>query len=115
MEPDAFEEWYAAQRRPAGEPVADLYRRGSELFLSYGCGACHTIRGTAAEGVIGPDLTHVGSRLTLAAGMFPNNRGTLAGWTSDAQHLKPDNLMPSFRIIPGPELRAMAGYLESLE
>jgi cytochrome c oxidase subunit 2 len=115
MEPEAFDDWFVAQRRPVDQPVSDLHARGRELFLSYGYGACHTIRGTPAAGVIGPDLTHVGGRLTLAAGMFPNNKGTLAGWISDALHLKPDNLMPSFDVIPGPELRSLAAYLESLK
>lgn len=115
MEPEAFDDWFAARRRLVDQPVSDLHARGRELFLSYGCGACHTIRGTPAAGLIGPDLTHVGGRLTLAAGMFPNNKGTLAGWISDAKHLKPGNLMPSFDVLSGPDLRALAAYLESLK
>lgn len=115
MEPDDFEEWFAAQRRAAADPVTEQHESGRELFLSQGCGTCHTIRGTPAEGKLGPDLTHVGGRLTIAAGMFPNNVGTLAGWIADAQHLKPGNLMPSFEALSGPELRALAAYLESLK
>ena len=89
--------------------------RGKTLFLENGCGACHTIRGTPANGEIGPDLSHVGSRVSLAAGTYPNNVGTLAGWISSAQHLKPGNLMPSFGNLQGEELRAIAAYLESLK
>ena len=63
----------------------------------------------------GPDLTHVGSRLTLGAGLLPMNRGALAGWIASSQHLKPGNLMPSFRDLPGEELRALAAYMDGLK
>lgn len=115
LETPAFEDWYAGQVAPAAEPSIELLARGKSLFLENGCGACHVVRGTPANGTIGPDLTHVGGRLSIAAGTFPNNVGTLAGWISSAQHLKPDNLMPSFGNLTGEELRAMAAYLESLK
>ena len=84
----------ASRRRP---PDAAARARGRTLFLANGCGACHTVRGTAATARSGPDLTHVGSRAVASrAGTFPNNAGTLAGWIATAQHLKPGNLMPSF-------------------
>ena len=113
--PDEFDAWLAAQRRPATDPESPFQRRGRELFLGAGCGGCHRVRGTAAEGTIGPDLTHVGSRVSIGAGMLPTNAGTLAGWIADTQHLKPDSAMPSFNIFPGPDLRAVATYLESLK
>ncbi|MCW5695584.1 MAG: cytochrome c oxidase subunit II [Bauldia sp.] len=112
---DDFAAWLAAQQRPAAEPVTDLEARGAALFLENGCGACHTIRGTDADGTIGPDLTHVGGRPTIAAGTLPNNQGTLAGWIADAQAIKPGARMPSFDRLAGPELRALAAYLASLE
>lgn len=115
MDADAFARWRNDQIRNAPEPVTSLARKGRELFLANGCGACHFVRGTAANGEIGPDLTHFGSRLSLAAGSFPNNAGTVAGWISSAQHLKPDNLMPSFANLKGEDLRAIAAYLESLK
>ena len=115
MEQGAFEAWYAGQAEPAAEPQVPLAARGKALFFENGCGACHVVRGTPAAGRSGPDLTHVGSRLSLAAGTFPNNVGTLAGWISSSQHLKPDNLMPSFGNLRGDELRAIAAYLESLK
>ena len=115
MEQQAFDEWYGSQTLPAPEPALASTREGAELFLSSGCGACHTVRGTEAAGIIGPDLTHVGSRVSIAAGILPNNRGTLAGWISSAQHLKPGNAMPSFDTLSGPELRSLASYLESLK
>jgi cytochrome c oxidase subunit 2 len=115
QEPNAFDAWLAEQGRPAAEPADPFVRRGAELFLAAGCGACHTVRGTAAAGRIGPDLTHIGSRRSIAAASFPNNKGTLAGWITSSQHLKPSNRMPSFNVFSGEELRAVASYLESLK
>jgi cytochrome c oxidase subunit 2 len=110
-----FEQWYAREAAPAPEPANEFLAGGRALFLANGCGACHTVRGTTANGTIGPDLTHVGGRRSIAAGTFPTNRGTLAGWIASAQHLKPGNLMPSFGNLQGEELRAIAAYLESLK
>lgn len=110
-----FDAWYARQSQPAAEPVLPIAARGRALFAENGCGACHAVRGTPFSGELGPDLTHIGSRLSLAAGTFPVNRGTLAGWVSSAQHLKPGNLMPSFGNLQGEELRSIATYLESLK
>jgi cytochrome c oxidase subunit 2 len=114
-EPQLYNAWESAQSLAAREPLTDEEQRGKSLFAENGCGACHMIRGTEASGAVGPDLTHVGSRLTLAAASFPNNLGTLAGWISSAQHLKPGNRMPSFNRLTGVELRALASYLKSLE
>jgi cytochrome c oxidase subunit 2 len=110
--PEDFERWAARQRKPAS--LLEGNRDDSKLFLAH-CAACHTIRGTPAQGTRGPDLTHVGGRITLGAGMLPNNAGTLAGWIASSQHLKPGNLMPSFQNFSGEELRALAHYLESLK
>jgi cytochrome c oxidase subunit 2 len=109
-----FALWREIQRAPAVEPVVPLLTEGREAFLASGCGACHTVRGTPADGTLGPDLTHVGSRPSIAAGSFPNNAGTLAGWISDAQHLKPGNAMPSFDRLDGRTVRAIATWLASL-
>lgn len=114
MPKEEFEAWYADQVEPAAPPFLPFLKRGEALFVENGCGACHTIRGTSANGDIGPDLTHVGGRLSLAAGILPNNVGTFAGWISSAQHIKPGNQMPSFGNLEGEELRAIAAYLESL-
>jgi cytochrome c oxidase subunit II len=114
-EPQRYSAWVAAQSRAARQPLTAEEQRGQSLFAENGCGACHMIRGTEAKGEVGPDLTHVGSRLTLAAASFPNNLGTLAGWISSSQHLKPGNRMPSFNRLTGVELRALATYLKSLE
>ncbi|HSK38318.1 MAG TPA: cytochrome c oxidase subunit II [Arenibaculum sp.] len=115
-EPERFEEWLERQREPAPEPREPLLREGREAFIAQGCGACHRVRGVPlAEGDLGPDLTHVGSRHLIAAGRLENGVGALAGWIASSQHLKPENLMPSFDRLDGPTLRAIARWLESLE
>lgn len=115
-EPEAdYAAWARRQARPGRVPREPLPERGRQAFVESGCVACHTIRGTAEGGNLGPDLTHVGSRQSLAAGTLPNNRGTLAGWIADSQALKPGNHMPPFRNLDGETLRALAAYLESLQ
>jgi cytochrome c oxidase subunit II len=109
--PEQFERWRAA-RLAAPRPVGG---RGAELFQTSGCAACHTVRGTEANGIAGPDLSHVGSRRTLGAGILPNNRGTLAGWIADSQTLKPGNRMPNYKQLPPDDLNALAEYMESLK
>jgi len=109
-----FEAWRREQANPAREPATPELERGRQLFRAGGCGSCHAVRGTEANGQFGPDLTHVGSRRTIGAGQFPNNVGTLAGWIANTQHIKPGVRMPSYGSLTGEELRALAGYLESL-
>jgi cytochrome c oxidase subunit II len=115
LEPAAFEAWRSEQAKPAQEPDVPQLARGRELFRIGGCGSCHVVRGTEAHGAFGPDLTHVGSRRTIGAGQFPNNVGTLAGWIANTQHIKPGVRMPSYGSFTGEDLRALAGYLESLK
>lgn len=110
-----YEEWLAREAAPARAPSTEVQRAGQQLFLENGCGACHTVRGTGADGTIGPDLTHVGSRLSLAAATLPNDEEAFARWIADNQHIKPDNLMPPFRQFTPDELSAVAAYLDNLE
>lgn len=112
---EAYGRWLANQAAPARETTDQFLLRGRDAFLREGCGACHTVRGTRANGVLGPDLTHVGGRLSLAAGRLDNHKGTLAGWIADSQGIKPGNLMPSTNTLSGEDLRAVAAYLESLK
>ncbi len=114
LSPDDFQAWMAAQRLPAREPADAELQFGKQLVMQ-ACAQCHAIRGTEAAGTLGPDLTHIGSRSSLAAGVLPNNVGTLAGWIAGSQHIKPDNQMPSFNQLSGADLRAVAQYLESLK
>ncbi len=111
-EREAFERLMAARRaREAGPPPAGD-PRGAELFAAAGCAACHRIAGTDANGLAGPDLTHIGSRKTLGAGILPNNRGTLMGWIGNSQAIKPNNRMPPYTMLSAAELRAITAYLE---
>jgi cytochrome c oxidase subunit II len=113
--PEAFEAWRRGEAGNAREPVTPLQEFGKIVFARGGCGSCHAVRGTEAQGQLGPDLTHIGSRRSLGAGSYPNNVGTLAGWIADTQHLKPGARMPSFSSFSGEELRAVASYLDNLK
>jgi cytochrome c oxidase subunit 2 len=115
MEREAFHGWLAEQRAPAIEPTESLAMQGREHFLANGCSACHAIRGTEAAGLVGPDLTHVGSRLTLGAGRLPNDTDSFARWIAQTDQVKPGVLMPHFRMLPADEVRALAAYLASLQ
>jgi cytochrome c oxidase subunit II len=86
---------------------------GGRLFSSAGCAACHRIAGTQANGVAGPDLTFVGSRRTLGAGILPNNRGTMMGWIANSQAIKPHNRMPPYTVLSGQQVTELASYLEA--
>lgn len=114
-EPEEFEAWARAQQQPAERPEGPVASRGAELFDSYGCGACHTIRGTDADGVIGPDLTHVGSRINLAAGVLENDVAGFARWVEHTREIKPGVNMPSFDMLPEGDLHAIAVFLEGLK
>ncbi len=100
---------------PAAASVSAEVLRGSQLFTEVGCAACHRVAGTSAQGLSGPDLTHVGSRQSLGAGILPNTRGTLIGWIGDSQSIKPNNRMPAYRSLQAAELTALAAYMESLQ
>lgn len=115
LDPAAYESWLQREAAPAVAPANEIARLGGRLFLENGCGACHTVRGTEAAGTIGPDLTHVGSRHSLAAGTLPNDAGAFARWIVENQHIKPGNLMPQYRNLSADELAAIAAYLDELE
>jgi cytochrome c oxidase subunit 2 len=104
--PDKYAAWLAEQSKPAAA--------GQGEFLDH-CSSCHAIRGTSASGDVGPDLTHVASRTTLAGLTLPNDRDHLRAWIHDSQHFKPGNKMPSFTQLPGSQLDAIVSYLEGLK
>ena len=113
-EPKAeFERWLVAQGEPAAEPSGALAARGKESFDENACAGCHTIAGTPAEGTIGPDLTHVGSRQTLAALTIENTPRELERWITDPQAIKPGAKMPGLELSRG-DIHAIATYLEGL-
>ena len=113
-EPADFERWLSEARKPAHRPENYGQQRGLDVFLSSSCIMCHSINGTPAFGRTGPNLTHVASRQTIAAGAVPNRPGHLAGWVVDPQRIKPGTRMPQ-NSIPPDDLRALLEYLESLK
>jgi cytochrome c oxidase subunit 2 len=110
--PAAFRRWLDQQRQPAGLASASAMA-GQAIVTDGACALCHTIRGTAAGGALGPDLTHVASRRMLAAGTVANTRGGLAAWIANPHALKPGTAMPAVGLS-GPELQAVVAYLETL-
>jgi cytochrome c oxidase subunit 2 len=102
----AFERWLRAQAKPAK-------RKAPALFMSQ-CSSCHAIRGTAATSHVGPDLTHVGSRTSLAALTLPNNPGRMREWLAHTQRVKPGALMPQVNLTSS-QVDQLAAYLESLK
>lgn len=112
--PAQFAQWLADQRSPVADPSDPQLLRGREVFLSQPCILCHAIRGTPAAGHVAPDLTHLASRRSLAAGTLPNTLGNLGGWITDSQNIKPGSRMPAFNIAPE-DLQPLLAYLESLK
>src|SRR5207245_3184795 len=111
--PARFRAWLRAQGRTAAAPATAAARRGREVFLAKPCADCHQIRGASARGRIGPDLTHLASRQTLAANTIPNAEADLAEWIRDPQHVKPGNRMPAVDLSSA-EVDAVVAYLRSL-
>ena len=112
--PDAFARWLANERQPATASADPLAVRGRLALERNSCAACHTVRGTAASGTLGPDLSHFGGRRTIGAGALANTRGNLGGWIVNSQTVKPGNKMPPQPLTPE-ELQALLAYLESLK
>jgi cytochrome c oxidase subunit 2 len=110
---EEFAAWLAAQGVPAAAAEDAVLARGRAVLEGGSCAACHTVRGTAAAGQAGPDLTHVGSRRSIAAGWLPNNRGNLHGWILNPDALKPGTSMPATELAPA-DADALARYLEWL-
>ena len=109
-----FDRWYSRQLATAKPPTTPLQLAGLRYFTDRECGACHNIGGTPASGQVAPDLTHLASRRSIAAGTMPMNKGNLYGWVADPQSLKPGNHMPTVGLGPK-ELHALVAYLETLK
>lgn len=105
-----FQSWVADQKKPA----VNTESAGQRRFMELACANCHTIRGTRAKGVFGPDLTHLMSRETLASGMVPNDHQNLLDWLLDPQDIKPGCRMPDMRLKPA-DAELLATYLETLK
>ena len=104
-----YERWLANESRGASQGG-----EGERVFMANICVSCHTVRGTAAAGTSGPDLTHVGARATLGAGVLPNDVAAMRGWLADPQHFKPGSFMPRVPLSDA-DLDALAAYLGSLK
>ncbi len=110
---EEYEAWARRQRESAAEPRDSVARAGRQAFLGSACALCHAVRGTLAGGNAGPDLTHVASRRTLAAGLLPNTPGHLGGWIANPQALKPGSRMPRVPMSAD-EFRLIHHYLQTL-
>ena len=109
-----FDAWVAQQAAAAAAPTDATAQRGQQIFQQQACGNCHAIRGTSAAGGIAPDLTHIGSRTTLAAGALTNTPENLQRWLRDPQRIKPGANMPSFKLSDA-DAQALTAYLEGLK
>jgi cytochrome c oxidase subunit II len=102
----AFADWLARQSAPAqGDATA---------FINAGCGACHRLRGIVEQGSVGPDLTHVASRSSIA-GILPNTDAAMRDWLHDPRHVKPDARMPAYAALPQAEIEAIVTFLRGLK
>ena len=113
--PQDFEAWRQTQLRPAPAGLTPQQARGREAFLANRCSACHTVRGVAQESRLGPDLTHVGSRLHLGAGTLANSTGSLTRWVAHVQEVKPGARMPSYERLDPQTLADLGDWLGSLQ
>lgn len=109
-----YARWLAWEVKGA-QPAQDaLARSGAVLFSESTCGGCHRVRGTTADGLTGPDLTHFASRQTILTGMLSNDSANVSRWLTDPQEVKPGAHMPRF-ILPEDSIRALTAYLEQLK
>lgn len=115
--PADFSRWWTHQQALAGAVAADgaSVSRGAAVFMNGPCPVCHRVGGTLAQATVGPDLTHIGARLTLAAGWLPHDLATLHAWIVNAPSLKPGVEMPVLTQLSGPELHDLVNYLEALQ
>jgi cytochrome c oxidase subunit 2 len=110
---DQFKAWQSAQLLPAATVNLSAQETLGEHNLEFHCGACHSVRGTSAGGVVAPDLTHLMSRDMIGGGLLSNTEGNLAGWIADPQSVKPGTLMPNL-YLSGPEISSITAFLETL-
>lgn len=108
-----FEQWLLAQSAPAAPPVDARARRGWDVFREQRCNACHVIRGSDPASGLGPDLTHVASRLYLGAGTLPMGPQSLRDWVAHTQQVKPGARMPSYEL-DADSMDALLAFMEQL-
>jgi len=110
---DQFSAWRTAQIRPAAAPEDAVGQKGAAIFQSKACVMCHTVRGSSAGSRVGPDLTHFGSRKSIASATLPMSRGNIAAWVLDPQGIKLGTNMPNVSLA-GEEIDPLVSYLEGL-
>jgi cytochrome c oxidase subunit 2 len=114
MEPAAVTAWLQSQAGAAPAPGTAVLQRGRDAFGQLRCGACHTVRGESPSAALGPDLTRVGSRLRIGAGVLPAGPRSLQDWVADPQAFKPGANMPSYGHVDAATLADLAAYLDQL-
>lgn len=113
MEPAGFEAWLAAKAQPS--PGVEANQPGRAAFMANGCAACHSVSGTEAVGTVGPDLSHLGGRVTLGAGILANDAAGIARFIAHVEAIKPGARMPGYAALPQADIDAIAAWLKGLE
>ena len=111
---EEFDQWVKQQQAGPAAPADALAQQGQQILMAGACVGCHTINGTAANGKVGPNLTHIGSRTSLAGGLFPNTDGNLRRWLTNPPAVKPGSIMPNLNLTRT-EIDALTAYLQSLK
>ena len=114
MEPAAFAAWLAAQAQPVAPAGTPRAQAGQQAFLANRCDACHAVRGVTGDSLLGPDLTHVGGRLHLAAGTLANTDEGRREWIAHVQRVKSGARMPSYDRLDEPTLASISQWLGGL-
>jgi cytochrome c oxidase subunit 2 len=112
--PEEFDQWVKEQQAPPAQPTDALAQQGQQVLLAGACIGCHSINGTAAQGKVGPNLTHLASRTSIAGGMFTNTEGNLKRWLTNPPAVKPDSVMPNLNLSKS-DIDALTAYLLSLK
>jgi cytochrome c oxidase subunit 2 len=115
MAPEEFDRWLEQQAKPGVAPTSALAIEGQQLFLAHRCDACHSVRGIGATSSMGPDLTHVASRLTIGAGELPVQREAFEHWVANVQRIKPGAHMPDYSHLGNDALASISAFLERLK
>ena len=112
--PEQYSAWRGQQATSASRPSDAIAQRGRQSFEQSSCAGCHTVRGSSAQGTLGPDLTHLMGRQTIAAGALANTPAGLHQWIRDPQAVKPGTTMPAVPLAAD-DLRAVIAWLGTLQ
>jgi cytochrome c oxidase subunit 2 len=112
--PEEFDQWVKDQQAGAAQPTEALAQQGQQVLLAGACIGCHAIEGTAAQGKVGPNLTHMASRTSIAGGMLTNTEGNLKRWLTNPPAVKPDSVMPNLNLSQS-DIAALTAYLLTLK